>query len=123
MLPEEDEEFLRDKGYTYREAVENGFTHVVISGFPFPEVYTPRQADLLIRLPALYPQAQPDMFWTRPNVMLVSGAWPLTATVMETYLQLPWQRWSRHWQHGWRPGVDGLRTFLAAIIQELSRGR
>ena len=123
MLPEEDEEFLREKGYTYREVAENGFTHVVIANFPLPVAYTPRQADLLIRLPSLYPKAQPDMFWTRPDVKLVSGAWPLRSDVKETYLQIQWQRWSRHWQHGWRPGIDGLRTFLAAIIHELSKGR
>jgi len=123
MLPEEDEEFLKEKGYAYREAVENGFTHVIISDFSFPEAYTPRQAEMLIRLPPLYPKAQPDMFWTRPNVKLTSGAWPLASATMENYLELPWQRWSRHWQHAWRPSIDGLRTFIASIIRELSRGR
>lgn len=123
MLPADDEAFLKEKGYTYREFVESGFTNVVLADFPFPEAYTPRQAELLIRLPALYPNAQPDMFWTRPDVKLTSGAWPLNCDVKETYLQLPWQRWSRHWQKAWRPGVDGLRTFIAAIMGELSRGR
>jgi hypothetical protein len=78
---------------------------------------------MLIRLPPLYPKAQPDMFWTRPDVKLASGAWPLRADVKETYLQLQWQRWSRHWQKAWHPGADSLRTFIAAIIRELSRGR
>jgi hypothetical protein len=123
MLPEEDEAYLKEKGFAYHETAEAGFTHLVISGFAFPEAYTPRQAELLIRLPAGYPDAKPDMFWTRPDVRLASGAWPLNCATQETYLKLVWQRWSRHWHHGWRPGVDGLRTFIAAIIRELERGR
>lgn len=123
MLPEEDEAFLKEKGLNYTEESKNGFTHLVISNFPFPEAYTPREAEILIRLPAGYPNTKPDMFWTRPDIKLNSGAWPMSSHVHETYLELPWQRWSRHWQHEWRPGVDCLKTFLAAIITEIKRGR
>jgi hypothetical protein len=123
MLPEDDEAFLKEKGLHYTETVEQRVTHVVITGFALPQAYNPREADLLIRLPPGYPNARPDMFWTRPDVKLVSGAWPLRSDVKENYLNLSWQRWSRHWQNGWRPGVDGLMTFIAAIIRELERGR
>ena len=33
-----------------------------------------------------------------------------------------WQRWSRHFSHGqWRPGIDGLESYLALIRRDLER--
>jgi hypothetical protein len=122
MLLEADEAFLKEKGYAYAVSRENAAVHLVISAFPFPAAYTPRSADLLIRLPVGYPAGNPDMFWTRPDVCLASGAMPTAASAKETYLGVLWQRWSRHWSAGWRPGVDGLHTFVASIIRELERG-
>jgi Prokaryotic E2 family E len=122
MLLEDDEQFLKEKGYSYTTTVENSVTHLVIHGFPFPLMYQPTQADLLIRLPAGYPQANPDMFWTRPDIMLTSGAVPQAAGAHESYLGQSWQRWSRHWGAAWRAGLDTLRTFIAAIQAELRRG-
>lgn len=122
MLLEDDEQFLQEKGYAYTAALENSVVHVVISGFPLPEAYTPTSADLLIRLPPGYPQGNPDMFWTRPVVALANGSVPVGAGAHETHLGQSWQRWSRHWGHAWRAGVDTLRTFIAAVQAELKRG-
>jgi hypothetical protein len=122
MLLDDDEQFLKEKGYSYTTALESSIVHVVIKGFPFPVTYKPTEADLLIRLPAGYPQANPDMFWTRPDVTLASGAAPQAATTHETYLGQSWQRWSRHWGNAWRAGLDTLRTFIAAVQAELMRG-
>jgi hypothetical protein len=122
MLLEDDEQFLKEKGYSYTTTVENSVIHVVIHGFPLPLMYQPTQADLLIRLPAGYPQANPDMFWTRPDIMLANGAVPQAASAHESYLGQSWQRWSRHWGAAWRAGLDTLRTFIAAVQAELKRG-
>lgn len=121
QLPELDGNFLAEKGFAFEAKEENGFINLVIQGYRMPSAYTPPVVDLLIRLPAGYPNANPDMFWTRPNVTLVSGAVPTTANVQETHLGLSWQRWSRH-GNGWRPGVDGLRSFLTMIRRELEKG-
>lgn len=120
-LPELDDDFLTAKGFNFEVKEEGGFLHLVLHAYPMPGAYKPGVVDLLLRLPAGYPNAKPDMFWTRPNVTLASGAIPTTANVQETYLGLPWQRWSRH-GNGWRPGVDGLRSFLATIRRELEKG-
>lgn len=129
LLPEADAAFLAEKApkaVVHRVGDE---VHVRIPAFQFPGGYQPRTADLLIRLPAGYPDAGPDMFWTMPDVRLLSGAWPQAAEHhevpgsgkgAETYAGVPWQRWSRHMQ-GWRAGVDGLRSFVAAIANELNR--
>ena len=122
MLPEIDVEFLREKGFVFETIREGGFVNLVIRDCPLPPVYKPSVVDLLIRLPAGYPNVNPDMFWTRPTVSLVNGgAPPLAANVQETYNGVPWQRWSRH-INGWRLGIDGLRSFWASTRRELDKG-
>jgi hypothetical protein len=122
LLPEIDRDFLRDKhpNHTVKRVGEE--THVVIPDFDFPAAYTPRKANLLIILPAGYPNANLDMFWTQPVVMLANGSWPTRADNHATYDGVSWQRWSRHFQTPWRQGVDNLRTFIATIRRELARG-
>lgn len=124
MLPEEDLAFLGSKGYKYAYAEEGGVGHLVISDFPFPAAYVPRTAEMLIRIVSGYPNSQLDMFWTIPDVKLASNnAYPQACEAKETYLNRTWQRWSRHWQVEWRPGVDNLESFIGAIIHELNKGR
>ena len=130
LLPEEDIRFLKEK-YSEAKVYEIGNeVHVLLPSFPFPAGYTPRSADLLLRLQPGYPDAKPDMFWTKPDVRLVSGAWPTASEHHEIPGAGPgselyttaWQRWSRHTSDmPWRAGIDGLRHFVAAIKNELAR--
>lgn len=131
LLPEEDVVFLREK-YPQARVYEVGDeVHVVLPSFPFPPAYNPRSSDLLIRLPSGYPDARTDMFWTFPDVKLSSGSWPEACAHheipgagpgVETYNNVAWQRWSRHLApNDWRPGIDRLRNFVAAIRRELER--
>jgi hypothetical protein len=122
-LLEEDEEFLKAKGYRYEATSENSVLNLVIKDFVLPTAYLPNTVDLLIRIPPGYPQGNPDMFWTDPHVRKVNGTDPQCASVRETHLGRTWQRWSRHWSAPWRPGTDGLQTFVAATIAELEKGR
>ena len=123
-LPEEDVAFLREKHPEFRLTRVNGWLHVVLPDVPLSEAYVPQSASMLIRLPGGYSDSAPDMFWTLPSVRLRSGAIPDRADVPETYAGVTWQRWSRHFdQSKWRPGLDSLRTYYAAIQRELARGR
>lgn len=122
LLPEIDREFLEEKGYAFDVTQVGGEVHVILRGYEFPTVYTPRTADLLIILPAGYPNANPDMYWTYPDVKLVNGQWPLNGDHHHTYGSRSWQRWSRHFQGQWRPGVDTFRAYLAAVRKEIAKG-
>jgi hypothetical protein len=122
LLPEIDREFLEEKGYSYTAISAGGELHVVLRDYEFPPVYAPRTADLLIILPAGYPNANPDMYWTYPDVKLVNGQWPLNSEHHQTYGSRSWQRWSRHYQGKWRAGVDSLRTYLAVVRKEIAKG-
>lgn len=131
LLPEDDALFLKDK-YPNHEVYQIGDeVHVLLKAFDFPAAYTPRQAAVLLRLPATYPDAAPDMFWTQPNITLTSGANPHQCSHFEVpgagkgveiYKDTKWQRWSRHFEGGWIVGRHGLRFFVASIKKDLERG-
>jgi Prokaryotic E2 family E len=122
LLPELDREFLAQKEYVYTSAKVGGEVHLIIHDYDFPAAYLPRKADLLIILPAGYPNAHPDMFWTYPDVKRANGAWPVNSDQHQTYGDRNWQRWSRHYQGQWRAGIDGLRSYLAAVRTEVAKG-
>lgn len=122
LLPESDRDYLVEKGFDCVVTQVGDAVHVVLRGFELPDTYRPHQVSLRIILPAGYPNADLDMFWTLPNVELASGAKPDRADVFQEFEGEQWQRWSRHFTKPWRQGVDDLRTFLATIRQELARG-
>ena len=120
LIPEKDRDFLHEKGFTFIIVPEKGSLLLIIKNFPFSKIYNPTQADLLIVLPAGYPNSNLDMFWTYPDVKLSNGSWPAAADQHGQYSGLTWQRWSRH--GNWRPGIDSLKNFMASISKEINRG-
>jgi hypothetical protein len=121
LLPEIDRDFLTEKGYAFTASRDGGNVNVVIKDFPFPG-YAPPSADLLIILPAGYPNANVDMFFTIPDVKLASGAWPKACEAHPTHGGRAWQQWSRHIGDNWRQGVDNLRTYITTIKREIAKG-
>ena len=122
LVPEVDREFLASKGYKFSATRIGADVHVIIENFPLPEAYVPRAVALKIILPAGYPNANLDMFWTSPQVTLAAGGGPMRADTYEVHGGVSWQRWSRHFNVAWRQGVDDLRSFLATIRRELAKG-
>lgn len=116
MLPR-DEEFLQRRNLQYEVKPENGMVCLVIKGYTVPAGYSPSTSDLLIRLPPGFPDVPPDMFWFDPPVRLsATGAFPVAADLMESYLGRTWQRFSRHLQSGvWQPAKDGLESYLSLV--------
>jgi len=120
ILPEPDVDYLVSK-YTDFEIIKNASDlHVILQNYDFPEVYQPRQANLLIMLPVGYPNAKLDMFWTYPDVKLATGKWPISSEVHQDFHGKSWQRWSRH--INWRSGIDSLRSFVTSVHLEIARG-
>jgi len=119
VLPPADLDFLSEKGWRYEIAPHPGEVRIYIRNFPLPRAYSPRTTDLLIRLPFGYPQSNPDMFWTKPDVRLLNGAFPTRADYHDPSAD-NWQRWSRH--GGWRSATDNLRSKMASVKRELEAG-
>jgi hypothetical protein len=122
LLPELDREFLDEKEFAFDVAPNGGELLVAIRNFGLPAAYEPEKVDLMIIIPAGYPNAQLDMFWTYPDVKRRNGGYPAQCEHHQIYGDRNWQRWSRHFQQPWRPGVDNLRTFMASIRKELAKG-
>lgn len=121
LIPESDEKYLKQKKFQYEIKQEGAEIHIILKNWEFPEAYTPRNVDILIRLMPNYPFSPVDMFWTSPDVKLSNGGgYPQAADYHETHGGKGWQRWSRH--NEWRVGVDNLRTFITAMSEEIKRG-
>jgi hypothetical protein len=112
-LHPDDEAFLQTT--TASAAAEGGFVCVVFSQFPLTVGLVPEASDLLVRLPAGFPDSRPDMFWFADRVTRADGK-PIPAIDLpENYLGRTWYRWSRHVGNGWRPGVDNLQSYIAYV--------
>src|SRR6185369_10389104 len=123
VLLDEDAAYLKEKRYDYELLPEGSELHVVIKGFPFPtSLYSPSSADLLIKIPPGYPNTQLDMFWTDPEIKKANGQPPQASDTREQHHERTWQRWSRHYVSGWRPGIDRLKHFIQSIHMELKKG-
>lgn len=121
-LPELDATYLQDRGIPHEITIDSGMTCVVFPHWKLLPGYDCDAADLLIRLPAGYPDVRPDMWWFDPAIRLTDGRVIPAVEVIEHHLGRPWQRWSRHLAEGqWQSGVDGLESYLALIRRDLSQ--
>ena len=85
--------------------------------FVMPEVVR-----LLLRVPALFPETRPDMFWVSPPVRTSSGGLP-TGTGDESIQGEVWQRFSWHLKEGaWDPRQHSMRDFMRCVRARLERG-
>lgn len=92
-----------------------GWTFLVLHSFQLPEGFTPRKVSVLVKLPPLFPDAAPDMFWVQPMVHTASGSLP-RATTTEQLLGSTWQRYSWHLSSGaWKAGESTLRDYIRCI--------
>jgi hypothetical protein len=77
---------------------------------------------VLFLAPQGYPFANPDCFWTDPDLRLANGQVPQNTQlnpmpgVTEPLLWFSW-----HLQRPWNPNRDDLLTWLAVIRQRLAR--
>lgn len=123
MLRPADAATLQELRRPYSLTTEAGFTLVQIDDYPVGEGLVPARTTLLLRLPPGFPDATPDMFWTDPPVEPAAGGTVPGTEHRETHAGRVWQRWSRHIQGQWRPGVDNLATYLAYVRRCLDQAR
>lgn len=122
MLAEGDRLHLESKGLRYDVLPEGQMISVIIYDFPLPPGYSESRVDLLMRLPAGFPDAPPDMFWVDPVVAYATGVAPQATEQRESHHGRTWQRWSRHLAVAWRPGIDSLQTYVRLIRTDLEAG-
>lgn len=116
FLPRRDAAYLESRNIIFEECSESGQSGVILKGVQLPVgKFTSDVVDVLIMLPAGYPDCPPDMFYCTPWLkLLANGTDPRAANVTHAFAGQNWQRWSRH-NNEWRPGVDGLHTMVKRI--------
>ena len=115
VLPIADRRYLTQRCVNFQE-IEEPQKAVVLQSYGLPlQRFDAASADVLILLPASYPDCAPDMFYALPWLRLVgSQRFPTAADVPLEFRGQTWQRWSRH-NNEWRPGVDGIWTILKRV--------
>ena len=101
-------------------AQPGGWTFLVLRDFEVAG-YQPSRVRLLVKLPPLFPEAAPDMFWLSPSVRTAAGRVP-RSTSTERLLGQPWQRFSWHLAKGaWKPGESTLADYLRCVRGRILR--
>ena len=121
-LPARDVKFLNERGLVWEIFPDpQGAACLVVKEFNVVAGgFTPATTELMIRIPPQYPMTPLDMWYCNPPVRLAAnGQFAVASEVMETHLGRDWQRFSRHLNGGWRPGVDCLRSYFTFIQREL----
>jgi Prokaryotic E2 family E len=136
FLPEDDRAYLSAKQISYEPKEEKLPDGTIRRGVVFPtfvlganlyQVEATRLilcavARVLIIIPKGYATTRLDSFYTSPRLKRADGTEPNRATGNETLFGEKWQFWSRHLTKGeWRPGIDGLETYLQYVTVELRR--
>ncbi len=116
VLPTKCRRYLTERGIVFEEVADGGQLAIILRNFALPpDRFNNSVADILILLPAGYPDSPPDMFHALPWISLVSpNRYPRAADQPVVFAGQKWQRWSRH-NNAWRPGIDGIWTMLKRI--------
>jgi len=115
VLPESDQRFVDDHNMVVEALADGDKKGVVFKGFNTGGRFDHATTDVLLILPAGYPDACPDMFYCDPWIKLQgSSAWPEKADNALNFGGRQWQQWSRH-NSEWRAGVDGIQTMIRRI--------
>jgi hypothetical protein len=121
-LSAEDRAFLLGLGYPWRLVQEWGAWALVLTGYRLPDAFTPQAADIMVRIPALYPMHGLDMFNFHPPLARRDGR-PLDGISNFSFGGEQWQQWSRHrlQQTPWNPDRDGVASHFWMIKEALLR--
>ena len=121
-LPAKDSAFLNERGYTWEVVPDcGGGCCLVVKDFDTSGGgFSPLRTDLMVRIPPQYPMTPLDMWYCHPPIRIAAtGSYAQASEVIESHIGLAWQRFSRHLNGVWQPGVDSLRSFFALIQREL----
>lgn len=121
-LPARDAKFLNERQLDWQLVPDpQGAACLLIKGFDVSAGnFAPATTELMIRIPPQYPMTPLDMWYCDPPIRIAAtGQFAVASEVMESHLGRNWQRFSRHLNGTWRPGLDGIRSFFALIQREL----
>jgi hypothetical protein len=94
---------------------------VAVPGLPLEPGWNQPTAEVLFMVPTAYPAAQPDCFYTDPQLRLACGQLPINTALNELDgRQLLWFSWHLA---SWHPHRDNLVSYLRFIERRLHDAR
>ena len=112
--------YLNSLGLRWEAVVDGGISAIIIYEWPIPPGYNVAQADVHVRLTALYPDAEIDMAYFAP-ALARADARAVGGLSMCQFDGRQWQQWSRHRTaaSAWRVGEDDLSTHRPLVREWL----
>lgn len=98
---------------------------VIVEDTALPDGYNRSETEILIDLPAGYPQTPPDNFYVPAGLRLADGSQPDAFNPKHrTHVGEQWDRFSWHEDDGWSPAPtiengSNLLTFMATVEERL----
>ena len=116
-LLEVDERFLDASGLWWETLIDEKRRWLLLHDYPVPLGFTAARTLLALEVPLTYPNAQIDMFYTRPPLALKTGRAIDRTQVSALIQKLPFNGWSRHRGQlsPWNPESDNVATHLALV--------
>jgi hypothetical protein len=93
----------------------NGTFVVRIPAFPLPAGWNATETTVYFVVPVGYPVAQPDTFWTEPNLKLRGGGPPMNTGVQNLPGLPPNLQWFSWHPSSWNPNRDNLVNYAKMI--------
>lgn len=101
----------------------DGTSLVALPAVPLPPGWSATTTAVWFVLPVGYPAAQPDCFWTDPELRLVNGTVPGNAGAQVVpIVQVPALWFSWHLS-AWRPSHDSVTTYARFISRRFDDAR
>lgn len=129
MIPEQlrlEVEGLKGGENNIEIVLQESRVYIVFKNFKLPlGLYNANTTELLVWTTTAYPSANFDMFWTSPELKLVSGGEPQSASHFEMHLNKNWRRFSIHPYNvnAWNPNEDNLISYLTHVNHRLHHGK
>nr|WP_287018428.1 multiubiquitin domain-containing protein [Halomonas sp.] len=122
-LLEQDVAYLKQLDFSWETRVLGARRWLIIHDYVLPSGYNHDKVNIAIEIPTAYPDAQLDMFFVHPSLVLANGKSISQTDNRETILGKVYQRWSRHLNGitRWNPLTDSVITHLAVVEESLLR--
>lgn len=97
--------------------------YVSIPNYPLPAGWNKQTINVYFVVPAGYPTAKPDCFWTDRDLLLANGATPANASVNVAHGEPEQLLWFSYHLSSWNPNTDNLLTYVRVIQKRLEELR
>ena len=101
----------------------DGSALVLIPDFALKPGWNKQQTTVVFIVPVGYPVAQPDTFWTDPDLRLANGGMPANSGINANYGGPSPRLWFSFHPSSWNPNLDDFLTYVKLIGRRLSEAR